>query len=102
MKMNAESVLLFVDINSDILKIIKKSVKDDNEKRVELTCKLLSVYQGLIGLTEEEVKKQDIMTKLRDIVREFYEESFISISRYRYQKMVGQMERFRSMMINLD
>lgn len=96
MKMKANDVLLFININSDILKIIKIAVKDDDKKRVELTSKLLSFYQDFIGLSEKQLKKENTMVKLEEILRDFYKESLIS--RYRYQKMRGDITRFRSSM----
>ena len=96
MEMKANDVLLFININSDILKIIKIAVKDDDRKRVELTSKLLSFYQDFIGLSEKQLKKENTMVKLEEILRDFYKESLIS--RYRYQKMRGDITRFRSSM----
>ena len=96
MEMKANDVLLFININSDILKIIKIAVKDDDRKRVELTGKLLSFYQDFIGLSEKQLKKKNTMVKLEEILRDFYKESLIS--RYRYQKMRGDITRFRSSM----
>jgi hypothetical protein len=96
MEMKANDVLLFININSDILKIIKIAVKDDDRKRVELTSKLLSFYQDFIGLSEKQLKKKNTMAKLEEILGDFYKESLIS--RYRYQKMRGDITRFRSSM----
>lgn len=96
MKMKADDVLLFININSDILKIIKKSVKDENMKRIKLTGKLISIYQDFIGLSEKQLSEKNSMTKLEEILCDFYKESFIS--KYKYRKMRCDITRLRSSM----
>nr|DAW72754.1 MAG TPA: hypothetical protein [Caudoviricetes sp.] len=99
MEMDARSVLLFVDINTEILKIIKIAVKDKDETRIKLTASILPVYQEFIGLSEEKIKKNKIISKLENIIRSFYKESLIS--KYRCQKIIRQLTNFKSSM-NLE
>ena len=99
MEMNAKSVLLFIDINSEILKLIRMGVKDERYESTKLICELLPIYQEFIGSSEEKIIENRTVIKLEDAVRSFYKASLIS--RHRYQKIIGQITNFKLSM-NLD